>query len=168
MSGGIKITEWNTSNHALCSAVDACLSRWKGTPYLPAHRIRAMGVDCYQVVAAFLDEMAGKPLGHTELPKLSPDIARHRPDLARAAIRRLREANGGSWSLREGPVEPGDILVVRSILRTDGHAYEGHTMIASGVPFKVLHAVRPRVCWTTCEHREIMSVYRPKEKAAWI
>jgi hypothetical protein len=163
----IAISEWKSLPGELDNRVEEVLQAWCGTPYLEQTRIRAMGVDCFQIVAAFLDEMMGEPPGTTELPRLSANIARHRPDLAMRAIRVLREAHGGSDEIRDGSVEVGDIIVVRSIQRTDGPLYEGHTMIASPEPYRVLHAVSPRACWTTCAGREVVKVYRPKEKHRW-
>jgi len=158
---------WLSLPGGLDSRVDEVLNSWEGTPYFDQHRIKAMAVDCYQIVAAFLDEMMGEPPGTTTLPRLSRQIARNRPDLARQAIRALREAHEGSWSIEDGTIETGDILVTRSVMRTDGPEYEGHTMIAGSVPFSALHAVSPRVCWTTCANKEIIKVYRAKGKHRW-
>jgi hypothetical protein len=127
-----------------------------------------MGVDCYQIVAAFLDEMFRRPPGFTVLPKLSPQIARNKPEIARMAIKTLCRAHQGSTLVRDSAVEPGDVMVVRSIIRTDGHLYEGHTLIAGTRPGTALHAIEPRVTWTSVEGRQIVRIYRPKGKIAWM
>lgn len=148
--------------------VDAVLDSWIGTPYLGKHRIKAMGVDCYQIVAAFLDEMFGQAPGFTKLPSLSSSVARHRPDLARNAIKILRNAHQGSIRVTDGIIQPGDVLVVKSNLEVDSHLHEGHTMIATSTPWSVVHAVEPRVCRTTCDYWDIVRIYRAKGRAQWL
>ena len=163
----VEISHWLSLGEQLDRRVDDVLGSWEGTPYLSQHRIKAMGVDCYEIAAAFLDEMERKPRGSTVLPKLPPGIANNRPDMAARAIRVIVEAYEGLESLVDGSVETGDILVVRNTLRNDGPAHEGHSMIAGSEPYSVLHAVSPRVCWTTCAGREIIKVYRAKAKHRW-
>jgi len=158
---------WRSVGTRLEDRLEVCLQSWVGTPYIELERIKAMGVDCIQLVAAFLDEMHRAPAGTTSLPRMSAAAARHRPDLASKVIKLLRRAHSGSTIVRDGIVEPGDVLVVRSILTTDGPEHEGHTMIAGARPYTVYHAVRPRVCQSSCEGWEIMRVYRPKEKQSW-
>lgn len=165
--GDIEYKCWKTLGDSRDQLVDSWLESWNRTPYVPLHRLQAQGVDCFQIVAAFLDDMMGAPPGHTELPRLQPSIARHRPDLARDAINRLRRAHFGSEQVRDGSIETGDIVVVRNILQENGHRFEGHTLIASSTEYRVLHAIKPRVCFGSSAGREIMAVYRPKRKDLW-
>jgi len=160
----IKILGWRPLSKEIDDRVLSVLNSWERTPYRDLDRIKGMGVDCFQIVAAFLDEMARVPLGTTKLPRLSSSIARNRPDIARGAIRDLRRSHEGSETVVDGIVEPGDIIVVRSILATDGPMYEGHTMIAGTKPNTLLHAIRPRVCWSGWGTMEVVRIYRPKNK----
>jgi len=159
---------WTTLSRKQNSKVMSSLHSWKGTPYRELDRIKAMGVDCFQLIAAFLDEMFDCKPGTTQLPRLSASTSRNNPGAAQPAISCLRRAHHGSEEVDDGTIQTGDILVVRSILRTDGHRYEGHTMIAGENPWSVLHAVRPKVDWTSCEGRDIVKIYRPREKQLWI
>ncbi len=167
MGRTVNASDWLPLPPAVEARIHRTMGSWEGTPYLHGHRIKGMGVDCYQIVAGFLDDMFGAPAGHTKLPRLSAQIARNKPDIARQAIKRLCRAHEGSPPVTGG-IEPGDIMVVRSIIRTDGHEFEGHTLIAGTVPGTVLHAIQPSVTWSSSEGRDIIRVYRPKGKHRWI
>jgi len=163
----ITIKEWRSLPEEQETAVRRVVREWEGTPYVDLHRIKGMGVDCFQLVAAFLDDLHGSPPGTTKLPRHCATTARFRPDIAAPAIRNLVKSYEGCDIIRDGTIEPGDIVVSRSILEEDGHLYEGHAMIATAEEWSLLHAIRPRTCRTTCEDREIVTVYRSRGKHLW-
>ena len=163
----ISITTWNNLPAEQEAAVRKVVDEWEGTPYRDLTRIKGMGVDCFQLVAAMLDELNGKPTGYTVLPKLSPSIARHRPDLAKKAIMMLVRAHSGCDLIFDGSLEPGDVVAVRSCIEEDGHLFEGHAMIVTDQKWSLLQACRPETCRTSCEDKQVVRVYRPRGKESW-
>lgn len=145
----------------------AILDRWLGTPHVAGQRLRGVGVDCVQFVAAFLDEAARLPARTTEVPRLPQDSG-----AADQWLCALRQVMGSILArhpadlVHDGQVEPGDIVVCR--LGNAGGP--GHAMIVGGEPRRVYHASRParRVCWTGLGSIAYLDrIYRPQNKHRW-
>lgn len=112
---------------------------WKGTPYMAGVRVRGVGVDCAQLVPAFLDHMFRR-LMSTEIPRMSGDVGVHNHRAAWGTVKAVR-LGYPSRVVRDGTIEPGDIIITRSTADWEGPARHGHAMIAMPERGTALHSV---------------------------
>jgi len=149
--------------------IEAFADQWTGTPWVEGQRARRVGVDCVQLVGAFLDEMMGLP-DHTTVPRLPARCAVHRPGTAEPTVAALRKAHHGSDPVRDRTVEPGDILVTRAEPGREAPAIGAHAMIALPRTLQALSASAGagRVIRTSIPATSgVLVVFRPKRKDLW-
>ena len=142
--------------------------RWKGTPYMAGNRVRGAGSDCAQLVPAFLDFMyrTGR---ETFVPRMAQDTGTHNRKAAWGTVKAVRQAFP-SHVVRDGTIEPGDIILTRATHDFTGPNNPGHAMIAMPRPGSALHAMPDSgVCMTSIEvTRGILRVYRLEGKEQWV
>lgn len=142
-------------------------NKWTGTTYMAGNRVRGVGCDCAQLIPAFLDFMY-RTGSRLPIPRLAPDTGLHN---ARAALNTVRAVRRGfpSFVVRDGTIEPGDIVLTRASHDWEGPSNPGHAMIAYHRPGTALHAMpESGVCLTTLTvTRGIVRVYRLKGKQSW-
>lgn len=149
-------------------AVNRVLSSWVRTPYRDGHRIQGIGADCVQLAAGILDTLCRRKTP-SHIPQLAADVSPHNARYAFQTILTLRK-HFPSVVVRDFTLEPGDLLVVRSIPDPLGPRRPGHVMIVGSVPWTCLHATRSGgVCWTSIEEASsgILRIYRSTEKSNW-
>lgn len=150
-----------------CERMSQFAAAWEGTPYMAGSRVRGAGVDCAQLIPAFLDFMYSNP-SKTPLPRLAPDTGVHNPVAAKETVKAIRRAYP-SHPVKDGSIEPGDIILTRSTHDFTGPENAGHAMIAMPVPGTALHSMpQSGVCITSVEAtRGIVQVYRLERKHLW-
>lgn len=144
--------------------------QWEGTPWVQGQRARRVGVDCVQLAAAFLDAMFRTPEHlETVVPVLPANCAVNRPETALPTIRALKTAHFGADELEQGPVEPGDLIVVRSEVSPRAADRMAHIVIASVIPRVVLSATPASGVRLTslAAFTGAIRLYRPREKHRW-
>lgn len=141
--------------------------RWENTPYMPGQRVRGVGVDCVQLVAAVYDELC-RNRAKTRIPRLPPNSGPHD---ARAGLRTARAVCGafGLRLIREPVIEPGDLLVTRASLDPESPRRMGHALIYLGGS-RCLHAVgESGACVTSIAGTSgIIRIYRATDITRWI
>lgn len=151
---------------AILSKISDFYSRWIHTPYKAGQQVEGVAVDCIRLLAAFGCFLEDRE--QIEVTRLPQDVAFHRPDTARAAIRKLME-NFPKWQRLSAPViiEPGDLLVVGP------PGVPSHGMLAIHRRSSLIHAVPgegvvqagmymdPQSC-------SIHSVFRSSDRSNWV
>lgn len=159
--------EWLPLHDAACNRIERFALLWIGTPYRAGVRLRGSGVDCAQLVPAFLDFMY-RTNRALPIPRMSGDVSLHD---ARAALNTVRAVRRGfsSHVVRDGTIEPGDIIITRASHDLNAPRRTGHAMIALPRRGTALHAVPgPGVCCTTVQvTRGIVRVFRTEGKEIW-
>lgn len=141
---------------------------WKGTPYMPGVQVRGVGVDCAQLVPAFLDHMFRRAT-KTEIPRMSGDVGLHNHRAAWGTVKAVR-LGYPSCVLRDNTIEPGDIIITRSTADWEGPARHGHAMIAMPEHGTALHSIPlagVTVTSLSVTRGGIVRIYRLKEKHTW-
>jgi len=143
------------------------LGRWEGTPYMPGMRAQQQGVDCAQLVPAFLDFLY-RTGANTPVPRMAQDTATHNLRAAWGTVKAVRQAFP-SHVVTDHTIEPGDIILCRATQNISGPRRPGHAMIAMPRPFSALEAMpNTGVGLGTLEAtRGILRVYRLEEKHRW-
>jgi hypothetical protein len=70
----------------------------------------------------------------------------------------------------ESSIEPGDLIVTRSVPGDRGPDWEGHVMMAGIRKGQVIHTLPSTgVVWgsLTCGLGRVLKIYRPRDKASW-
>lgn len=95
---------------ALDAKIGACLSTWRGTPYVEGAATRGAGADCVRALAGVIADVAGYiPVPINRLPA---DAALSDPKRAWAAMRALLTEFKAD-RIEDGTLRPLDILVTR-------------------------------------------------------
>lgn len=113
---------------------------WEGTPYRPNARMRNLGVDCANLVAAWLEVTTKVRI--MEIAPRQRDFFK-----AKACVR-----------IRSGVIQSGDIVMVKG---TSGIHPHGHLMIAADKPFQFLHATMTAGVCRAGLPPALMACYRP-------
>lgn len=98
--------------------LEAILESWRDTPYLSGNRIKGVGVDCVRFGVSVLDEMFR---GHTEVPESVTDASLLQRLGMLQCARMVKEAFPGNRTIRDGKVEPGDLVIVGTARNRPGH-----------------------------------------------
>lgn len=125
-----KVSRWHSDT------VKAAIEHWEGTPYVLGSQApgRSGGTDCVRFMAAVLDRLFWK---RTAIETLPQDQALHDRAGAIAAMLSIRKLYMPNRVVRDGTLEPGDVLVLGP--RNGG---PGHVMIAGADRF-LWHAEGP-------------------------
>lgn len=99
--------------------LEAILAGWAGTPYMAGQAQRGVGVDCVRFVCAVLDELQGVV---REVATLPSDAAMHTRRGAIGVMRTIRKRFAPNDPVRDGSLEPGDVIVVGPSDGGPGHA----------------------------------------------
>lgn len=145
---------------------DICES-WMGTPYMKGQRCKGTGVDCVQFMCGVLDELHNRPLGSTEIDRLSPDTGAndHNGIFGERILLQIMKLNPveklGAFCL-----QPGDILICK--LGKGGGG--GHAMVVGGNKNILYHACNgerqvTRRGFGSVSHG--LHAYRFKNRADW-
>lgn len=153
-------------NKAVNDRMDLFADLWVGTRYMPGACVRGAGVDCAQLVRVFLmwmDQITDCP----PIPRLSSDTGVHNRKAALGTIKVCRNAFP-SCVVRDGTIQPGDIVLTRSTRDWSGPLNPGHAMIVLPLKGTALHAMPATGVTRTsiASGGGIVRVYRP-EKDSW-
>lgn len=110
------------------------LARWELTPYMRGQRCRGVAVDCVRFVTGLLDDLYG--FERAEAPRLPPDIAFHNRRGALAGMREVLRLYRPYDRVRDGTIEPGDVIVSGPV-----GGGPGHGMIVGVERATIYHAV---------------------------
>ena len=158
---------WKPLNKEIQSAVHQAQLPWLGTRYSSHQREIGGGVSCYGLVAEILDTLYRRDTP-TELPLINTNAGM------------CNDAGAGLVSsfLRGYPldsvmedIEPGDLVVTRSVPGLGGPSWMGHVMMAGARPGLAIHAMPATgVAWGSFVSSlgRIVRVYRPRDKESWI
>lgn len=139
------------------------LTPWLNTPYHAGQRARGIGVDCVQLVVAFLDKWYGRDL-QTDIPILSPDAGWRSARLGLQTSRAVLRKFPGLRRVRDGTIKPGDVLMVKGEKSPDAADRLGHAMVAGDCPQTIYHAqLGGRVSRSSLPSldRHVLRVFRP-------
>jgi len=138
------------------------LNSWRGTPYRAGQQRKGVGVDCVRFVCGVYDELQNT---ETPIQALPGDLALHKPDSARAAMRLLLRSFGGRVAEVGEQIflSPGDTIV--SGMPGGG---PGHAMIVGPWP-EIWHASRSGVVQTGLglEGLEFKALVVPITRERW-
>lgn len=134
---------------------------------MPGQRSKGIYVDCAQLIAGALDELFRRKTP-CKIPRLPPNSGMHYDRAAFRVIRAFR-TNFSTEVVRDGVIEPGDIVLTRGVMDELSPRRAGHVLIAGVCPWTFLHAVpNMGVCWTSIEALPgILRYYRLHKKAEW-
>ena len=143
------------------------LTKWIGTPYMLSSQEPGPqgGARCTSFVCGVLDGLRGT---HTELEVLPADISAHDAEGARAAMRRLIRMYAPARNvLRDGWLEPGDILVTGP-----AGGGPGHGMIVGPEPNTLWQCIDPlgveKTGWGLLADLMVLhGVYRLSNRSTW-
>lgn len=117
-----------------------------------------------------LDEMyhRQKPVPTITRP-ISPDAGMRDVRLGLREVRSIMRQYPDVKIVRDGSVQPGDVVILRSSNLTSAENRPGHAMIAGPVPWTAWHATRSRGVTQTslAACRGLIRVYRPGKKGWW-
>lgn len=99
--------------------LERILAGWRGTRYLAGSGARGTGADCVGFVAGVLDEMFGTTTPRSHLPA---DLSLHSRVGAIAAMRAIRRTFRAHYAVKDGVLEPGDVVVTGPVDGGPGHA----------------------------------------------
>lgn len=137
--------------------IDEVLLSWLGTRYRVGSRSKGRFVDCVNFATAFLDEMRGIPTPEP-VRALRGDACLHSEESCRAAMRTLLRSYGPYTEVKDGTLEPGDIIV-----EGPEEGGPGHVLVASTKSNVVVHASSYKVCPRSMQPppgRKVFAVYR--------
>lgn len=146
-------------------ALERVVLSWKATPYREGSKAtKGMGADCVRFIGAVLDELRGKPT--TPILTLRNDAAQHSFYQAVKVVEGLLAAFAPVDTVRDGTLEPGDIVAL---------SYGGgptHAAIVGWRRNTLWEASPPDVHMIGVSNLErpdtkVFHVYRPSDKAAW-
>jgi len=149
---------------AVAARFGSILSSWEWTRYLPGCQRKGQGVDCVRFVAGVLDELYGFARAATD--RLPQDIALHRPEGARAAMRKILRIYSPHERVTGISVQPGDIFVIG-----EPQGGPGHAMIVGPRKNTLWHATLLGVHFTGFGQyaglTTVHEVYRMRDRARW-
>ena len=159
---------WNPLPDDLAPAqarIAAILDAWKGTPYMGGQQVRGVGVDCVRFCSSVMDEIERKP--KTPIETLPPDAALHTREGAMSVMRLIRASYMPNVQVKDGQLQPGDVIVVGP--RGGG---PGHAMIVGGRTGEIWHASRSGVVRTGTsfadDNFELFRIYRKEGRETWL
>lgn len=149
---------------AALSRMDEVHRSWLGTPYMAGQSVRGAGVDCLRLMTSIMDELFSVQ-NTSHLPKVPHDIGLHDQKTAMRVFRYLLESYP-SEVVQNGTAQPGDVVVTRG--ERNGVPNSGNHLAMIGRNGRVIHAVKPRVCFTSLSGLPpIEHIYRPLETHRW-
>lgn len=158
---------WVRTSKSVGDRLIQVVSMWDKTPYQPGQRAKKIGVDCVRFVSCVLDELYNVEVP-TSVPRMQVDAALHSMAVSSKVIRLLRKSWEGSDVVRDGTIQPGDVIVTRAE-SGNSPARPAHVMIALVEPFTAAHAIPGVgvVVGSVQNTRGIVRVYRLRGKASW-
>ncbi len=107
---------------AVTAKLERILGTWEGTPYMEGCQAVGSGggVDCVRFVSGVLDALYG--FQRVPIDRLPQDMALHRPESARAAMRQILRIYEPNVEVKDGRAQPGDVVIVGEAQGGPGHA----------------------------------------------
>lgn len=158
---------WHPIDEPIQVAVHKAQTRWIGTRYSSHQCEPGVGASCYSLVGAILDTLYGNEQP-TKLPLMNVNVGvcnESGADLVLAFRRNF------PMEEVQSTVEPGDLVVTRSVPGAQGPEWMGHVMMAGIRPGQAIHALPATgVTWGSLVSSlgRIVKIYRPFDKEKWI
>lgn len=156
----------NDENRAVEVKINRVLSSWLNTPHIAGQQCKGAGVDCVQLVGAFLDEMCNAKT-KTKIPRLPQTTGMSDHDFIKGApVLKAITDKYPADSIKAKILMPGDIIVCRLGL----NGGPGHAMIVAGQDSRVVHAcnsARRVVLAGIGSIKNALHIYRVKDRSAW-
>ena len=152
---------WTAISHPALTAEEAVAVQerlhqiflaWEGTPFQDNMQIRGRGVDCVRFMAAVLNEAYREQ--RCTINQLPRDVGWHDRSRAIQAMRAIHRIYPESAIIRDGSLEPGDVLVTRPpgggpahvvmVGGRPGHFWEASSggVVRCGQPAKIARTYR--------------------------
>lgn len=159
------VLSWKSLDPNIEQVIHTAQVPWIGTRYSAHQRKVGCGINCYSLVSCILDDL------YRTGPNVPPQV----------------NVNAGAcgdkghelvlWFRRTYPLdevtdtlEPGDLVVTRSVAGNQGPDWEGHVMMAGMKTGHAIHALPSTgVSWGSFATNlgRVLKVYRPRDKASW-
>ena len=144
-----------------------CFFVWENTPYMAGNQQLSSGVDCVRWISAVLDEMYQR--WPTNIKTLPSDASFHNRLGAIKAMHQIRKLYPNCITIRNGIIEPGDLIVIGPPGGGPGHA-----LLVGTEPNTLWHCTPnsgvTRTGWSLIVgQQQIYRVYRAKDRdKLWI
>ncbi len=151
----------------VCERLTAILESWRDTPYCLNQACKKVAVDCVRFVFSTLNEMYGFAKG--EVMRLPADTAFHNKEKCIAAVRFLMGVYSPCRFVKDGSIEPGDIILTGTVGGSPGHA-----MVAGPNQSELWHSTDSGVCKTGISFSRDLDLFtfhkiiRPEDKHLWV
>lgn len=156
---------WVSQPAPVSDAINAVFRRWTGTPYLAGHRVRGVGVDCIQLMVGLLDDLY---LKQTPTPLNRNVRAATYSDRESASLDATIRGSFNCDIIRDGSIEPGDLVLTRDSVNSKGPRVPGHVMMVGPSRGTAFHASRSSgACLTDLTLIPILRVCRFLDKSTW-
>lgn len=142
---------WGMASEAREGLTLSFSNAWMGTPHVAGQRVSGAGVDCKELMVAYLDHLRNIVWpSRTSVPRIAQDAGMHSGEAAWGVLLAAVRAFGIFDVKEEKTVRTGDILVCASDPSMKGQVTPGHAMIALPRFGTALHAtIGPGVCQTS-------------------
>lgn len=157
---------WKPVDVRIAQAIHRSQVPWIGTRYSAHQREIGCGVSCYALIARILDTLYGRQ-SPSDPPFINVDVGACDGNTSSLVFWFRREF---PLDEVEGTIEPGDLVVMRSISGSSGPDWKGHVMMAGMRQGQAIHALKATgVDWTSFASNvgRVLKIYRPRNKESW-
>ena len=145
--------------------IEAALEAWRGTRYGSGQRLRGVAADCIGAALGVIDDVDGRP--RAQDPSVPADTSLHDPASARRAVVALRRLYMPCERVRDGLLQPLDVVVFGP-----SGGGPGHVMLVGPRRNTLWHCTREagfhQSGWSTIEGYEVMAAYRMSDRHRWL
>lgn len=167
---GARAARWRLVKHpGALAGLERELARWAGTPFRFGHGVPGPdgGVDCIHLIGAVLDGVRQKATP-TPVQSYPAGHAVNNPQLAWERMRDLVETFAPIECVRDGSIEPGDVLAVAAKSVAGPH----HLLLAGVGTWDLWEAIKPQHVAKQGRGRlmrdlRVLRTWRPTDKATW-
>ena len=156
---------WRSLDPAIEAHVSRVLENWIGTPYRDGQQVPGVGTDCVRFVTGCIDQLQGREI--QPIPKLPNDASLHNREAAMRVMRIIISLYEPLEEVKDGTLEPGDIIIVGPPKGGPGHA------MFVGVRKNTLcqatqHGVQLCGLAFPIQYCKLFHIFRCIQKAQWV
>lgn len=145
--------------------IERALESWRETRYGSGQRCRGILADCLGFAFGVIDDVDGRP--RAQCSSFPPDVSFHDPRLARRSLALLRRLYEPCQRLRDGLLQPMDVVVVGP-----SGGGPGHVMLVGYRRNTLWHCARESgVCesgWSLPGEYRLIAAYRMSDRQRWL